>query len=147
MMRRARADDVAWVAETVAAAFSPYIARIGRVPAPMTADHGALVAAGEVHVAEEQGERLGLVVMRAAADHLYVDILAVRPEAQHRGIGRRMMRFAEDEARRLGLPALRLYTNAAMIENLRFYPLLGFRRTEARQEDGFDRVYFEKRLG
>jgi hypothetical protein len=57
------------------------------------------------------------------------------------------MRFAEEEARRLGLPALRLYTNAAMTENLRFYPLLGFRRTGARHENGFDRVYFEKRVG
>ena len=34
-----------------------------------------------------------------------------------------------------------------MTENLRFYPRLGFHRTGARIEDGFDRVDFEKRLG
>jgi ribosomal protein S18 acetylase RimI-like enzyme len=84
--------------------------------------------------------------MRRVADHLFVDILAVRPEAQHRGIGRRLMAFAETEAVRLSLAALRLYTNAAMTENLRFYPRLGFRRTNARSEDGFDRVDFEKEL-
>jgi ribosomal protein S18 acetylase RimI-like enzyme len=146
MIRGARADEVAWVAATIAAAFAPYIPRIGRPPAPMTADHAALVTAGEVHVLEERGERLGLIVMRRVADHLFVDILAVRPEAQHRGIGRRLMAFAETEAVRLSLAALRLYTNAAMTENLRFYPRLGFRRTNARSEDGFDRVDFEKEL-
>jgi ribosomal protein S18 acetylase RimI-like enzyme len=146
MIRGARADEVAWVAATIAAAFAPYIPRIGRPPAPMTADHAALVTAGEVHVLEERGERLGLIVMRRMADHLFVDILAVRPEAQHRGIGRRLMAFAETEAVRLSLAALRLYTNAAMTENLRFYPRLGFRRTNARSEDGFDRVDFEKEL-
>ena len=146
MIRRARADEVAWIAATIAAAFSVYVPRMGRLPAPMTADHGALVAAGEVHVLEEAGARLGLIVQRAAADHLYIDILAVAPEAQHRGVGRRLLDFAEAEARRLGLPTLRLFTNASMTENLRFYPRLGFRPIAARVEDGFDRIYFEKRL-
>lgn len=147
MIRRARADEVGWVAETITTAFGRYVARIGRAPAPMTADHAALVAAGEVYLLEEAGERLGLIVQRAAADHLYIDVLAVRPEAQHRGLGRRLLAFAEAEAAGLGLPALRLFTNARMSENLRFYPLAGFRETARRAEDGFDRVYFEKRLG
>lgn len=146
MIRRARADEVAWVAATIVAAFSLYIARIGRPPAPMTVDHAALVAAGEVHVLEDDGERLGLIVLQSKTDHLYVDILAVAPQAQHRGLGRRLMVFAETEARRLGLTVLRLYTNAAMTENLRFYPRLGFHRTNARTDDGFERVFFEKRL-
>lgn len=146
MIRPAGDDEVAWVAETIAAAFGRYVPRLGRVPAPMTADHGALVAAGEVHVLEEAGERLGLIVQREAADHLYIDILAVLPEAQHRGIGRQLLVFAEAEARRLGLRALRLFTNARMTENLRFYPRMGYRVIERRSEDGFDRVYFEKRL-
>lgn len=146
MIRRARADEVAWVAETIAAAFNRYIPRIGRLPAPMVADHGALVAAGEVHVLEEAGERLGLIVQRPAADHLYIDILAVLPAAQHRGLGRQLLGFAEAEARRLGLPAVRLFTNVKMTENLRFYPRLGYRQTGQHSEDGFERVDFEKRL-
>jgi ribosomal protein S18 acetylase RimI-like enzyme len=146
MIRRARADEVAWVAETIAAAFSVYISRIGRVPMPMTADHAALVSAGEVHVLEDEGKRLGLIVMRREADHLFVDIVAVVPQAQHRGLGRRLMAFAETEALQSGLTAVRLYTNAAMTENLRFYPRLGFRQTDARVDDGFARVFFEKRF-
>ncbi len=146
MIRRASAGDVEWVSATIGAAFSRYIERIGRKPQPMTVDHAALIAAGEVHVLEDGGERLGLIVMRAKPDHLYVDILAVRPEAQGRGLGRQLMAFAEVEARRLGLPALRLFTNAKMTENRRFYPRLGFREIGDRTEDGFERVDFEKRL-
>jgi ribosomal protein S18 acetylase RimI-like enzyme len=147
MIRRARADEVGWVSATIAAAFDYYIERIGRTPAPMTANHAALVAAGDVHLLEAEGGRRGLIVMRAKPDHLYVDILAVLPAAQGRGIGRALMAFAEAEARRLGLPAVRLFTNVKMTENRRFYPRLGYRETETRAEDGFDRVYFEKRLG
>ena len=146
MIRPARGDEVAWVSGTIAAAFGVYIARIGREPAPMTADHAALIAAGEVQVLEEAGERLGLIVQRPYPDHLYVDIVAVLPAAQRRGIGRRLLGFAEAEAARLGLPALRLFTHEKMTENRRFYPRLGYRQIDARREAGFDRVYFEKRL-
>jgi ribosomal protein S18 acetylase RimI-like enzyme len=146
MIRRAGPADVDWVSATIAAAFGCYIERIGRKPQPMTVNHAALIAAGEVHILEEGGERLGLIVMRAKPDHLYVDILAVRPETQGRGFGRQLMAFAEDAARRLGLPALRLFTNAKMTENRRFYPMLGFREAGDYTEDGFERVDFEKRL-
>lgn len=147
MIRPARADEAAWVAETVDAAFALYVPRIGRKPAPMNADHAASIAAGEVHILERDGERLGLVVQRAKQGHLFIDILAVTPAAQHQGVGKALLDFAEEEARRLGLPALRLYTHAKMTENLRFYPARGFRQTGTKQEDGFDRVDFEKRLG
>jgi ribosomal protein S18 acetylase RimI-like enzyme len=147
MIRPARADELGWVADTVAAAFRGYIPRMGRVPAPINADHAAAIAAGEVHLFEIEGERLGLIVARAADDHFFVDILAVAPGAQRRGVGRALMRFAESAARRAGLGAVRLYTNVKMTETRRFYPALGYRQIEQRREDGFDRVYFEKRLG
>ncbi len=146
MIRLARAEELGWVADTISAAFGIYVPRMGRAPAPMSADHAALIAAGQVHLFEVEGERLGLIVLQRKPDHLFVDIVAVVPAAQHRGVGRALMRFAEGEARRLALPAVRLYTNAKMTENLRFYPALGYRQTEARREDGYDRVYFEKRL-
>ena len=54
--------------------------------------------------------------------------------------------FAESLARRLDLPAIRLYTNVKMTENLPFYESLGFLEVERRREDGFDRVYFSRSL-
>jgi ribosomal protein S18 acetylase RimI-like enzyme len=94
MIQPARADEAAWVAETVDAAFAVYIERMDGEPAPMNADHAASIEAGEVHILERAGERLGLVVQRAKPDHLFIDILAVRPSAQHCGAGRELLRFA-----------------------------------------------------
>jgi len=34
-----------------------------------------------------------------------------------------------------------------MTENLSIYPHLGYIEVDRREEDGFSRVYFEKRLG
>jgi hypothetical protein len=53
---------------------------------------------------------------------------------------------AESLAADLGLPELRLYTNAAMTENLKLYPRLGYGETGRHSERGFERVYFSKSL-
>jgi len=49
------------------------------------------------------------------ADHLLLDNLAVRPDRQRRGFGRKFIAFAEAEARRLRFAELRLYTHEARI--------------------------------
>jgi hypothetical protein len=50
------------------------------------------------------------------------------------------------EARRLRLPALRLYTNVAMTENLSLYARLGFVETHRVAESGLDRVDMRRNL-
>jgi hypothetical protein len=57
-----------------------------------------------------------------------------------------MLAFAEAEAIYNDLDKLFLYTNDQMNENLDFYPSLGFVETQRITEDGFERVYFEKKL-
>jgi hypothetical protein len=41
---------------------------------------------------------------------------------------------------------VRLYTNAAMEENLVLYPRLGYREVGRRRDGGFDRVFFTKSM-
>jgi ribosomal protein S18 acetylase RimI-like enzyme len=147
MIRPARPDEAFWVRALVRRAYALYIPRMGKEPAPMLADYGALIAAGEVHVLEEGGETVALIVIYPKGDALFIENIAVDPVAQGKGHGRALLEFAEREARRLGLKALRLYTNAAMTENLAFYPGRGFRETERREEDGYKRVFFEKAVG
>jgi ribosomal protein S18 acetylase RimI-like enzyme len=60
---------------------------------------------------------------------LLVENVAVRPSLHGRGLGRRLLAFAEDEARRLGLPAVRLYTNEKMGRNIALYEKLGYEVT------------------
>ena len=146
-IRAARAGDVAVVAAVVRAAYAPYVARIGREPAPMAADYAALVGAGEVWIATDEADRPNAVlVMRPRDAALFVENVAVRPGLQGRGIGRALLTYAEECGRALGLAEVTLYTNELMVENLGYYPALGYVETDRRREDGFDRVFFVKRL-
>ncbi|KUL72651.1 MULTISPECIES: GNAT family N-acetyltransferase [unclassified Streptomyces] len=144
-IRPATAADVPAVKAVTDAAFTPYIERIGVVPVPMEADHAANVAAGKVYVTGRPVT--GLVVLEAHTDHLYLDTLAVHPDAQGQGVGGRLLRFVEAHARALGLPEVRLYTNAMMWENQRIYPKYGYEVAERRVSGPYDRLHYRKRLG
>ncbi|MFD8739131.1 GNAT family N-acetyltransferase [Streptomyces sp. NPDC059618] len=143
-VRVAVASDVPLVKAVIDAAFQPYVERIGVVPVPMEADHAANVAAGRVFVTGEPV--LGLVVVEERPDHLYLDIIAVRPEAHGQGVGRRLLRFVDAHARALGLDEIRLYTNAMMWENQKIYPRNGYEMTERRVNGPYDRIHYRKRL-
>jgi ribosomal protein S18 acetylase RimI-like enzyme len=145
-IRPANATDVPAVQAVVRAAYAMYVPRIGREPAPMSADYAALVAAGETWVAVEDGQVAGVLVIRPADGDLLLENVAVDPAHQGRGYGRALISFAEGRARELGLDAVELYTNEAMIENLALYPRLGFVETGRRAEDGYRRVFFRKRV-
>lgn len=143
-MRGARLDEVDALRGIVQRAYEPYVPRIGRRPAPMDDDYAARVRSGQVTVAVVRGGPAGLIVTEPQADHLLIDNVAVEPAYQGRGIGRALLAHAERIAARSGLRELRLYTNAAMTENLALYPRLGYRETGRRRDEGFDRVFFTK---
>lgn len=152
-IRPAVAADVPAVKAVVDAAFLPYVARIGVVPVPMEADHAANVAAGRVFVAELPDDGgagpvrvAGLVVLEPRTDHLYLDTVAVLPDAQGAGLGRLLLEFTEARARALGLPEIRLFTNAMMWENQTIYPRLGYETVERRVTGPYDRIHYRKRL-
>lgn len=144
-IRPATAADVAAVKAVTDAAYTPYIERIGVVPVPMEADHAADVAAGKVFVTGDPVT--GLVVLEAHEDHLFLDSIAVHPDAHGRGVGRRLLRFVDTHARALGLPEVRLFTNALMWENQKIYPRYGYEVVARRADGPYDRVHYRKRLG
>ncbi|MFW5835082.1 MAG: GNAT family N-acetyltransferase [Pseudomonadota bacterium] len=88
----------------------------------------------------------GVVVFFRVDDDLFLENVAVRNAVRGHGVGRRLIAFAEEGVRGLGLRAVRLYTNEKMTANLAFYTRLGYREIDRRTEDGFRRVWFEKRL-
>jgi N-acetylglutamate synthase-like GNAT family acetyltransferase len=145
-IRAAGEGDVAAIAALVREAYAAYVPLIGREPAPVTADHGSLVAAGEAWVAEREGEVVGVLVLRPEGRALLLENVAVSPAWQGRGIGRALIAFAEQHGRELGLAEVTLYTNEQMRDNLLLYPRLGFEETGRRTEDGYARVYFRKPL-
>jgi GNAT superfamily N-acetyltransferase len=143
-LRPAVAEDVPELRAIAIAAYERYVPRIGRPPAPMTADYAQAVRAGQVWVAAADGVLVGLVVLVRQDDHLLLENIAVSPSAQGRGIGGRLLAFAEVHARQHGLSQVRLYTNEAMTENLAYYPRRGYVETHRTEQNGFRRVFFRK---
>jgi ribosomal protein S18 acetylase RimI-like enzyme len=143
-IRAARPADAAAVREIALEAYAIYTPRIGRRPAPISADYGQLIERGEVWVADHGGHVLGFVVVRPQDGSLLLENVAVSPGHQRLGLGRGLIAFAEALARSLGLPAVELYTNAHMVENIGYYPRLGYVESGRRRQDGYNRVFFRK---
>lgn len=146
MIRPAMPGDEPAIRACARGAYTRYVAAMGRAPAPMVADFGAQIAAGDMHVWAEGGVVRGFIVFYPKGDSMLLENVAVHPDAAGQGIGRALIVFCEDAARRADLGAVDLYTNAKMTANLSIYPRLGYVQTDRRTEDGFDRVYFRKHL-
>jgi len=145
-IRAATSADVPAIANIVEQAYRHYIARIGKPPGPMLDDYAARVAEGAVWVLEEAAVIAAIVVLRPAPDYLLLDNIAVAPERQGSGLGRRLLAFAEAEASRRGYREIRLYTHQTMVENQRLYASIGYEETGRGAEAGYDRVFMRKQL-
>jgi GNAT superfamily N-acetyltransferase len=72
--------------------------------------------------------------------------MRVAPELQGKGIGSRMLKALEEAAREKGFTALTLDTTVEQTSARRFYRTNGYRRTDRREFEGFDSVFFRKRF-
>lgn len=146
MIRPAVASDEREIRACAELAYARYVPSMGQKPAPMLADYAAQIAAGEVYVATDDREAFqGFIVFYAEDGHIMLENVAVLPRAAGRGVGKKLIGFCENAARRRGMN-VRLYTNEKMTENLSIYPRLGYVEVGRRTENGFNRVYFEKTL-
>jgi ribosomal protein S18 acetylase RimI-like enzyme len=144
--RLARTDEAAAVTALVERAYAPWVAVIGRRPAPMDDDYAPHIAAGEVWVLADAAGIGALCVLIEAPDHLLLDNVAVDPARQGQGLGRAMIAHAEAMARARGHTELRLFTNALMERNIGLYRRLGFAETHRATVGGYRRVFMTKRL-
>lgn len=130
----------------VDAAYRNYTALIGRTPLPMLTDFAAAIADHPVWVLVDDSAIVGVIELIALADHLWVDNVAIDPAWQGRGLGRRLLAFADDEARRLGLAAVGLLTNERYAANIAMYERNGYRETRREAHLGTDLIHFRKAL-
>jgi GNAT superfamily N-acetyltransferase len=146
ILRRATDLDAPAVDSLVVAAYEKYIPLIRRTPMPMLTDHRESIRANDVWVLDLGGRILGVIELERRTDHVWIDNVAIEPSWQGRGLGRRLLRHAEDEARRLGLGELRLLTNERYVDNIATYTRYGYRETHREPHLGTDLVYFAKTL-
>ena len=145
-IRLAHREDLAAVEALVAAAYIQYIPLIGQKPGPMSDDYSALIDKRCVYVLPSENKLAGMLVLLPEDEAMLLDNVAVHPDMQGRGYGRALIAFAEMLSIERGFKAIRLYTNEAMIENVRLYERLGFVETHRAEEKGFRRVYMTKPL-
>jgi len=149
-IRPARPDDRVHIEAIVEAAYSPYLARMDRKPAPMVDDYARRIADGEALVLEANGAVAGVLVLEDhPGDHggfLLLDNIAVDPACHGKGLGKTLMDFTEAEARRRGYGVIELYTNEVMAENIARYLHLGYVEIKRERVAGYDRVYMRKSI-
>nr|WP_246523371.1 GNAT family N-acetyltransferase [Neoroseomonas eburnea] len=132
--------------DLVRAAYAPWVAIIGREPAPMADDYVARIGSGQAWLVEEDGVLQAALILEDTPTGLLIDNVAVAQGAQGKGLGRALLAFAEAEARRRGQGRVWLYTHEKMERNLALYLRLGFIETGREEQAGFLRVFMEKRL-
>jgi ribosomal protein S18 acetylase RimI-like enzyme len=145
-IRQATADDAARLGEIARAAYAKYVPRMGREPRPMLADFAAFIAAGFAVVIESAGKTSGYLIGWPEAGAYFIDNVAVDPARQGEGLGRKLLEYSAAQAQRLNLPAVRLYTNVTMTENLAIYRHFGFVESHRAMENGFHRVHMRLSL-
>ncbi|WP_440709846.1 GNAT family N-acetyltransferase [Herbiconiux sp. YIM B11900] len=146
MFTRARRRDAPVMRQLARLAYSTYVDRIGREPAPMTSDYEQIASSGTAILVWRESRVDGMLVFSLEADGLLVENIAVSPQAQGSGLGSALLAQAERLAVKRGKQWVRLYTNEAMVENLAFYPRRGYVETHRGTVDGYARVYFAKQL-
>jgi len=126
VLRRAVAADAAAVRALTRQAYAKWVPLIGREPKPMTADYDQAVARHRFDLLYVDGTLAALIETIREADHLLVENVAVSPDFQGRGLGRKLMAHAEVLAREQGFGMIRLYTNQRFAENIALYRRLGY---------------------
>ncbi|MEM6499772.1 MAG: GNAT family N-acetyltransferase [Pseudomonadota bacterium] len=145
-LRPAIMIDLDFVAACAESAYSIYIERIGKKPAPMVADFAVALRERQLEILEVEGKAIGFLISYAQQNSLFIENVAIEPSCQGYGYGSASFALLEARAKAKGLTAIELYTNEKMTENLAFYPRLGFVEFDRRKEEGFNRVYFRKTL-
>lgn len=145
-IRCAKPQDVPAIRALVDAAYARYVPLIGKPPGPMLDDYEERIRNDLVFLSETGEGLAAVLVLIEKAGYLLLDNIAVAPAYQGRGYGAHLIRFTEEEAKRMGLAEIRLYTHEVMRENIGLYERFGFAVTHRAREAGYDRVYMNKKL-
>ena len=93
-------------------------------------------------LAIEEDDLIGCVFARPQGESLYVGKLAVRPDRQRRGVGRRRMSAVEEHARDRGVGCLELETRIELTENHATFAAMGYVQVAEHSHAGYERPTF-----
>ena len=151
IFRTARAAECADADRVLRAAFTPYLARLGReIPADYYKWLPASIERGDVFVADEGGRVVGVAATEQRPAELFLDRLAVDPSKQGTGLGRWLLQRLDEVARSRGDRTVSLVTAEMMDHLIKLYGSHGFeivhRGPPDHGRDAHTRVHMVKRL-
>jgi ribosomal protein S18 acetylase RimI-like enzyme len=145
-LRRATPEDAPAIAALTNDAYAKYIPLIGRKPQPMTADYRQMAADHPVWLLYLGDELAGLLVLELEPETVLIYSVAIRPDLQGRGLGRRLLEWAEKQAIQAGYRKMRLYTNEHFVENIELYKRACYHETGREDYLGTQLVHMAKQL-
>ena len=145
-IKKATLDDVAAISALTDAAYSKWIPLIGRKPQPMTADYSKMVVENEIWLLYADDELAGVLVLMDESTTTLIYSIAIHPGFQKQGHGRRLLNWAEEQARGSGYSSIRLYTNEHYKENIELYLHVGYEETSREPFLNSNIVHMAKRL-
>ena len=146
VIRSAVAADLPVIAAVMHEAFAGFIPLTGQAPQPLLEDHGKRIEKGESPVLLEDEKIIGVAVLVTESDVPVLRTVAVLPERQSAGHARRLIAFAEEEARRRGAGEIRVVVHVTMAKAIRLYRALGYAECRRAEQEGYYRVFMKKRL-
>ena len=147
MIRLAEAADADAIRDLTLRAYAKWVPVIGREPLPMQVDYSQAVAEHRFDLIEIDGKLAALMETIDQGDHLLIENLAVSPDRQGNGLGKKLLAHAETIAVELGYNCLKLFSNKAFTSNIQLYLKFGYEiEREEPFREGFT-VYMQKFLG
>jgi GNAT superfamily N-acetyltransferase len=146
VLRLAGPGDADAVRTLTRAAYAKWVPVIGREPMPMQADYAQAVRAHRIDLLYDGAQLKALIETILRPDHLFIENVAVAPDAQGRGFGRYLLAHAEQLARSRGVAELRLLTNKSFASNVQLYLRTGYAIDREEPFKGSITVYMSKRL-
>lgn len=124
--RKATSEDAEMVRHVVRAAYAKWVPIIGREPLPMVADYDRAVKEHDIDMLYSDEALVGLIETVQHLDHLWIENIAVSPEEQGKGFGKKLLAYAEEKAFQSACGEIRLLTNEAFTANVELYQGVGF---------------------
>lgn len=145
--RPARRDDADAIRDLVRAAYARWVPLIGREPMPMRVDYTAALEEHDFDLLCDGDTLVGLIETEHKPDHLWIENVAVHPDRQGKGLGKKLLKWAEKRAEVAGTGEIRLLTNEAFETNIKLYKKVGYTidRTEPFHLGGTT-VYMSKKI-
>jgi RimJ/RimL family protein N-acetyltransferase len=143
-LRRATEADLGRLIALQRAAFAANRDILGVEPLPLLWDYRAKLRQSEVWITHAADAALVLDLEPGALD---LASIAVHPAAQGKGLGRALLRAAEERALALGRAAVTLVTGEALTRNVALYRRAGYEAVRTEQLPDRRIVHFRKMIG